>query len=216
MEYYLHIEADGDIYESIPQKPLPTEKIADVRGTQQTKESDIEILVTPAEPFDASRTNYYAWTYDITWEIHPDYTPHWYYDVEQQKPVMSSKKQFPERGWIDETGTTIAVGSSTNYQGQHIERMKLYSISRSSKSMYYRYSGLVEQRAISKGEYEYEMARRQADSGMGGLFTPLPSALPSNIRCLTSKKHVIGYVGCSLNTSKYRFFLNRKDYYIKR
>ena len=80
--------------------------------------------------------------------------------------------------------------------------------------MYVRYSGLIHQRAISKAEYEYELARRQAGSEMGGLFTPQPSALPTNIRCLTSGKHVIGFVGCALNTSEYRFFLDALDYEI--
>jgi hypothetical protein len=80
--------------------------------------------------------------------------------------------------------------------------------------MYYKYSGIVHQRAISKAEYEYELAQRQAGSEMGGLFTPLPSALPTNIRCLTSNKHVIGFVGCALNTSEYRFFLRAIDYSI--
>jgi hypothetical protein len=89
-------------------------------------------------------------------------------------------------------------------------------VSRESEKMYVRYSGLVHQRAISKGEYEYELARRQAGSEMGGLFTPQPSALPTNIHCLTSKKHVIGFVGCALNTSEYRFFLEPQNYSIYR
>ena len=80
----------------------------------------------------------------------------------------------------------------------------------------YLHSVTVHQRAITKAEYEYELARRQASSEMGGLFTPQPSSLPTNIRCLTSRKHVIGYVGCSLNTSDYRFFLDAKDFYIYR
>ena len=90
----------------------------------------------------------------------------------------------------------------------------MYDIDRSDERMFYRYSGLVHQRAISKAEYEYELARRQAASEMGGLFTPQPSALPTNIHCLTSSKHVIGYVGCSLNTSEYRFFFNAGDFSI--
>ena len=49
---------------------------------------------------------------------------------------------------------------------------------------------------------------------MGGLFTPQPSSLPTNIRCLASTKNVIGFVGCSLNTSEYRFFLNAEDFSI--
>lgn len=215
VDYYLHIELGDDIYESTPQKPLPTEKIADIRGVQKTEESDIEVLVTPAEPFEPGKANYYTWTCDITWEVHPQYVTYYYYDTELKTGVIKGG-QFPERGWIDYRSQNVMIGSSTSYEGQHIERMKLYGISKASDRMYYRYSGLVEQRALSKGEYEYELARRQAGEEMGGLFTPLPSALPTNIHCLTSKKHVIGYVGCSLNTSKYRFFLNRKDFNIYR
>jgi hypothetical protein len=92
----------------------------------------------------------------------------------------------------------------------------MYDIDSSGERVYYKYSGLVCQRAITKAEYEYELARRQASSEMGGLFTPLPSALPTNIHCLTSQKHVIGYVGCSLNTSEYRFFINPLDFTIHR
>ena len=106
------------------------------------------------------------------------------------------------------------VGPSTNYDNQHIQRRKIYDIDRDNERVYYRYSGLVQQRAITKAEYEYEQARLQASSEMGGLFTPQPSALPTNIRCLTSSKHVIGYVGCSLNTSKRRFFIDANDYSI--
>ncbi|MBO4658093.1 MAG: DUF4249 domain-containing protein [Prevotella sp.] len=213
VEYYLHIETDGEVYESDPQLPLRTEKIAEVTGVQNTPESSIDVLVTPAEPFEPDKTHYYSWTYDETWEVHPDYTTIWYYDTLKLAPVIKNG-QFPERGWKDATGTTIMVGSSQNYEGQHIHRLKLYDIDRQNERMFYRYSGMVHQRAISRAEYEYELARRQAGSEMGGLFTPLPSALPTNIHCLTSKKHVIGFVGCALNTSDYRFFFNYKDFSI--
>lgn len=213
VEYFLHIETDGEIYESEPQRPLRTEKIADVRGVQDTPESEIDVLVTPDEPFESDKANYYSWTCDETWEVHADYTTNMYFDTEEMKRVYNAKL-FPKCGWKDATGTTIMIGASSSYEGQHIQRLKMYDISRSDERIYYRYSSLVHQRAISKAEYEYELARRQAGSEMGGLFTPLPSALPTNIRCLTSNKHVIGFVGCSLNTSEYRFFLNAEDYSI--
>ena len=213
MEYYLHIEADGEVYESEPQKPLRTEKIAEVKAVQYTPESNIDVLVTPATPFDSDKTNYYSWTYDETWEVHSDYTTILYYDTETLEHKIKVD-QFPSLGWKDATSSTIIVGASSNYEGQHIQKLEMYNIGRGNERMYYRYSCLVHQRAISKAEYEYELARRQAGSEMGGLFTPQPSALPTNIRCLTSNKHVIGYVGCSLNTSEYRFFLNAKDFSI--
>ena len=214
-EYYLRIEADGEVYESEPQKPLRTEEIAEVIGVQNTPDSNIDVLVTPAAPFDPDKTNYYSWTYDETWEVHADYSTHMYFDVETMTRLYQNNF-FPEVGWKDAIGSTIMVGASTNYEGQHIERLKLYDLDNSNERMLHMYSGLVHQRAISKAEYEYELARRQAGSEMGGLFTPLPSALPSNIHCLTSDKHVIGFVGSSLSTGEYRFFLDAKDFSIER
>lgn len=213
VEYYLHIETDGEVYESGPQKPIPTEQIADVRGVQDTPESTIDVLVTPDAPFNPNQANYYSWTYDETWEVHSDYTTNMYYDVETLTRVYQANL-FPSRGWKDATSSTIMVGSSLSYEGQQIRNLKIYDIDRGDARMYHRYCGLVHQRAITKAEYEYDFARRQASSDMGGLFTPQPSSLPTNIRCLTSNKHVIGYVGCSLNTSEYRFFLDADDFSI--
>ena len=213
VSYYLHIETDGETYESEPQKPLRTEKIANIRGVQNTPTSNIDVLVTPADPFAPSEANYYMWTYDETWQVYPEYMTTMYYDTEKKEPVYISNP-FPWYGWVDATGSTTTVGASTNYDNQHIRNLKIYDIGRSDVRMYHRYSGLVHQRAISKGEYEYELARRQASSEMGGLFTPLPSTLPTNIHCLTSSKHVIGFIGCSMNTSDYRFFLNGSEYAI--
>ena len=213
VDYYLHIETDGEVYESEPQKPLRTEKIADVSGVQYTPEGNIDVLVTPEAPFNPDHVNYYSWTYEETWEVHPDYTTVIYFDTSKRAPVYDPN-QFPTRGWKTVSSSTIIVGASTSYEGQHIRNLKLYDIDRGNERMYYRYSSLVHQRTISKAEYEYELARQQASSEMGGLFTPLPSALPTNIRCLTSHKHVIGYVGCSLNTGEYRIFLNQVDYSI--
>ena len=176
VEYYLHIEYDGDI------------------------------LVTPDTPFDPNKENYYSWTCDETWEVHSDYTTTVYYDLFQGKGIFKMH-QFPERGWKDATRNTVMVGSSTNYEGQHIQKLKIYDIDHSDERVFYRYSGLVHQRAISKAEYEYVLAQQQASSDMGGLFTPQPSAPLTNIRCLTSSKHVIGFVGCSLNTGRMKDYL---------
>ncbi|WP_033147357.1 DUF4249 domain-containing protein [Prevotella sp. P6B1] len=213
VEYYLHIEYDGDVYESEPQKPLRTEKIADVSVVQNTPESNIDILVTPDAPFNPDKTNYYSWECDETWEVHSEYRTTIYYDIDLKKAVYNDK-QFPWRGWKDAT-KSFMVGASNNYEGQHIQRLKIYDIDRSDERVYYKYSGLVHQRAISKAEYEYELACKQASSEMGGLFTPQPSSLPTNIRCLTSSRHVIGFVGCAMNTSAFRFFLNADDYSIE-
>lgn len=214
-EYSLHIETDGEVYESEPQKPLRTESIAEVHGVQDTPDSDIDILITPDAPFEPGHANYYSWTYDETWEVQSDYTTSVFYDIELMDAVIKPN-QFPWRGWKDAASSAIMVGGSANYEGQHIRNLKLYDIGHHlDERMYHRYTSLVHQRAITKAEYEYELARRQAGLEMGGLFTPQPSALPTNIHCLTANRHVIGFVGCSMNTSEYRFFLDASDYAIR-
>ena len=214
-EYSLHIETDGEVYESEPQKPLRTESIAEVHGVQDTPDSDIDILITPDAPFESGHANYYSWTYDETWEVQSDYTTSVFYDIELMDAVIKPN-QFPWRGWKDAASSAIMVGGSANYEGQHIQNLKLYDIGHHlDERMYHRYTSLVHQRAITKAEYEYELARRQAGMEMGGLFTPQPSALPTNIHCLTANRHVIGFVGCSMNTSEYRFFLDASDYAIR-
>ncbi len=215
VEYYLHIESDGEVYESDPQKPLPTERIASITGMQNTPESNIDVLITPAPPIDPEEEKYYSWSYDETWEVHSDYSTFIFFDINKMEKVDTTCL-FPERGWKDALGQTILVGTGSNYEGQHIRMFKLYDIGRGDERIFYKYSGLVRQRAITKAEYEYELARRQAGYEMGGLFTPLPSALPTNIQCLTSHKSVIGFVGCSMNTSRYRFFLRPSNYSVFR
>ena len=212
VEYCLHIEADSEVYESDPSKPISTEKIDSVVGVQSTQGSNVDVLITPAEPFDPSQARYYSWTYDETYQVYPDYRTTMYFDTEKGEPVYKDIYHFPHYGWVDATSTDIIVGASTGYDGQHIQNLKIYDLARDNIRLYYRYSGLVHQRAISKAEYESELARRQAGSEMGGLFTPLPSTLPTNIHCLTSSKRVIGFVGCSMNISEYRFFLSGEDF----
>ena len=43
---------------------------------------------------------------------------------------------------------------------------------------------------------------------MGGLFTPQPSELPTNITCSDPSVKVIGYVGVSKNVALSRFYIN--------
>ena len=220
VEYCLHIETDGEVYESEPQKPLRTEKIADVRGMQTTPESNIDIVITPDVPFNPDQAHYYSWTYDETWEIHPALTTRIYFDskdynIENWGPAYYDDNHpypYPERGWMDDSNQMTIIGGSSNYEGQQIQSLKIYEIDQSDERISHRYSGLIHQRAITKAEYEYELAQREASSEMGGLFTPQPSALPTNVHCLTSSRRAIGFVGCSLNTSDYRFFLNAEDF----
>jgi hypothetical protein len=73
----------------------------------------------------------------------------------------------------------------------------------------------VKQRKISRGEYEYYQEKIKINEEMGGLFIPQPSELPTNIICNNSGKNVVGYVGVSMNVTKYRIFISADDIYYR-
>lgn len=209
-EYSLHIEYDGEMYNTVPQKPLPSTPIESVTYSQPKANGDVNILVTTAMPKDPEETQYYRWFYDETWEIHAQYRTVVQWD-EMEKKGVPLEKEYVTVGWCTNTGRDIIASSSAYYNDNKIAEYKLYGISSDSRRFQVLYSTEVTQLSISKAEYEYEVERRRISQDMGGLFTPQPSVLPSNIHCTTSSKRAIGYVGCSAGYARKRIFISPKD-----
>lgn len=206
VEYSLRIEDHGDIYESVPAKPLSTTKIESVEFNQTDRLSAVDVLLTTQEPKDTSSTLYYDWKVDETWEIRPILDSNLLYDPERNKPIYVFPL-YPKVGWMMDRKTEAMIGMSVHYPRQQLRRSKLYDICLSDERIFYNYSGNIIQRAISKGEYEYKLACKQASSDMGGIFSPQAISLPSNIHSTNSERKAIGYVGVSMNESIFRFYI---------
>ena len=102
----------------------------------------------------------------------------------------------------------IIIGNMEINKDNRVKDKCLYSIEADDIRFSCYYSTIVKQRKISKGEYEYYQEKIRLNEEMGGLFVPQPSELPSNIRCESSNKQAIGYVGVSLNVAEYRIFIS--------
>lgn len=211
-EYSLWIIWDGDTYVTDPQKPLPSNPIENVTFNQPKKYGNIDILVTTAAPKDPKETQYYRWFYTETWEVHAQYMTivEWDAKTKKAKPL---EKEYQTIGWCDNIGRDIIASSSAYYNDNKIVEYKLFDIDATNRRLERLYSTEVIQRSISKAEYEYEVERRRIGMDMGGLFTPLPSVLPTNIHCTTSSKRAIGYVGCSAGYVRKRIFISPEDVY---
>lgn len=204
--YLVYIKIGNDVYQSTPQKPIPTPSIEDFSYFQRDSLSDIDFLVSTAEPEDPDKLSYYMWDCFETWEVRPRRTPSVYFDTE--KMDVRYGIYFPQRGWKFGKNAEFLTESTAHYSGGKFTKHKIYGIRRDDERIFWNYCSMLTQRAMSKEEYEYHMAVRQAGWEMGGLFTPQPSAFPTNIHCTTSNKKVIGYVGCSLNTMAYTLYLD--------
>ena len=203
--YSVVITYDGDTYESDAQKPFPSVAVQNVEANQPTETSDVNILVTTAVPDNPSEIQYYRWTYKETWEVHPEIYSVYIWDSSQQVAV-NNNDAYARRGWKFASSGDIIASSSAYYGNNQIVQYKLYDIPRSDRRLYVLYSTEVTQRSLTKAEYEYETERKKISNEMGGLFTPQPSALPTNIHCTTGSKRALGYIGCSLNVASYRLF----------
>ena len=209
VSYYLTIEYLDDVYQSTPEKPIRTPDIETLEYFQKDSLSNVEVLLSTALPDDPNKTSYYTWNYSETWEVRPTRTTSIYFDIESMDcKYMTKERMYPKRGWKFDHNKTIITESTVHYDGGRFSRFQMMNIPRNDERISWCYCYDLEQRAISKAEYEYNMACRQAGWEMGGLFTPQPSALPTNIRCLTSSKKVIGYVGCSQNVVSKRMYID--------
>lgn len=206
VEYYLYIKVGNDVYQSIPAKPLPTPEVEEFTYVQEDSLADIDFVVSTATPEDPSQASYFMWDYKETWEVRPRLPVGVYFDLELLE--FFNKNIFPRHGWKFNESKEILIGSTVHYSNGKFSKYKLYEIPRDDERIFWYYHSNLTQRAISKEEYEYQQAVYQAGWEMGGLFTPQPSALPTNIHCTTSNKKVIGYVGCSLNTFEYGMYLD--------
>ena len=206
-KYWLEVIWNGNTYVSKPQLPLPTPEIQDLTWEMSVDGQMVNIMVTPAK--SDSKNQFYRWTYEETWEVHTPLRSRFEYDPELDQIINA--RVILDVGWAHADGRVSILGSNENYKDGQIHNFVVYQADKDDNRFVYRYYTRVYQTAISLEEYEYETLSRQLSDEMGGLFTPQPSALPTNIECQTADLQAIGYVGVSLNTTSAHVYANRLD-----
>ncbi|MBR5069144.1 MAG: DUF4249 domain-containing protein [Bacteroidales bacterium] len=206
-EYWLEINWNDNTYISKPQLPLPTPEIQNVSWGMSVDGQYVNIMVTPA-PTD-TKEQYYRWNYEETWEVHTPLVA--FYEYVPEQDAILRVNQYLNIGWAHANGRFSKLGSNESYQDGQINNLVVYQIHKDEDRFVYRYYTRVYQTAITREEYEYENLSRQLSDEMGGLFTPQPSALPTNIKCQTADLQAIGYIGVSLNTTSAHVYANRSE-----
>lgn len=207
-EYWLEILWDGHTFASTPTTPLPTPEIKDLSYERTNGGNTVQIMVTPAAPLH-NETQFYIWNYKEDWEIQTPYSTKWEYD-KAKKEIVELKVDL-HRGWCNDPHHTSVIGENTNYENGEIRNLRLYAANNMDNRFNHLYCTTVTQRAVSREEYEYERLSQRQSEEMGGLFTPQPSELPTNIHCTNGGAKAIGYIGVSLNSTFARLFIKSSD-----
>ena len=202
--YWLRIETDGLVFTSEPQAPLYSDPIDTLTFRQDPSDLEVDVMLTSVAPSDGT-TKYYRWNFDEYWEVITPYIAQYEYFPPsdalisgREDPGYIAEATPPKyHGWAHRQDRACVLGCTDDFIDGRIFNTLLSSIPSTDDRLSNLYCTRVRQRNISKQEYEYEMLRRKLSSEMGGLFTPMPSELPTNIRCENGDRGVIGYVGVS-------------------
>jgi len=206
--YGIQIEYNGDTYRSALSKPLYTPEIDSVSWIQPERNGAISFRVSTHD--DSGGAKFYLWDYTEDWEITANiltsifYTPVDSFYIDYSVPYFYC--------WKKNVSNKIFIGSTESLKENRIVNKQLYQSDSKDGRFSMLYCVTLNQKAISKGAYEYYQNKISLNEGMGGLFTPQPSELSGNIVCTTNpSKRVMGYIEVTKNMTQKRVFVFRSQ-----
>lgn len=206
VEYFLEIQYNGDTYQSEPQKPLACSEIERLTFSQPDLSGPVTIRLDSKET-DLSETKYYLWYFEEDWEVRTPFSTTALYDPDLERVVYYSYPPVAQ-GWCYNGSDDILLGTTESTLENKIVGKTIQTIEHTNNRISVLYSIRVQQRNLTRQEYEYYQVRAKLNNDMGGLFTPQPSELPTNVTCSNPKRKVIGYVGCNMGVAYAQLFVS--------
>ncbi|MDR3217686.1 MAG: DUF4249 domain-containing protein [Dysgonamonadaceae bacterium] len=204
VEYGLQIEYDGDTYQSALSKPLYTPEIDTFYWVQLEPLAGVSFYLSTHD--DTDRAKFFLWNYTEDWEIAVYYPTSTFYDPETNEVTYIPSSNLYFYGWKKNEASVL--GSTESLHENKIIDQLLYYLEPEGDRFMTLYCVTVTQKTISQGAYEYYQQVKKQNEEMGGLFTPQPSELDGNIKCVTNpSKKALGYVEPLKNISLKRMFV---------
>src|SRR5690606_36528082 len=206
-DYRLRIQTDGQTYLSDWLTPLVTPEISEI--SFEKNEGDVSIYVSTQ---GNDRAQYFMWEYEETWIYQSPYRSSYKYDLERMDVVpLDPDDPLTFRCWNTDRSKQINISSSELYQNDYIYQKELLRIGSLSEKLGERSSILVTQRAIHREAFVFWEAIRKNSNALGGIFSPLPSNISSNMHNIDDPQEpVIGYITAGKSAQK-RQYINRRD-----
>lgn len=207
--YAVKIWANDHEYQSDFRKPMTTPAIDSLGFEQKEKAGEVDFRIS-TNCGDAIEPSYLRWTYEEVWETKAAYYTPFAYD-----PVEKAFYQFTPNHfcWQYENQHSILIESTATYVDNTLVNHKLFSKEASEGGRFYRlYRLRVTQKRIPQDSYKYQQNKVLLNEEMGGLFTPQPSEIKSNLECITDpSRKVIGFVDVLMNTSTATVYVSSAD-----
>ena len=207
-QYRLHVRTgDTEEYASEFVAIKNSHQIDSVTWKEITEGDALEFSVYSHDP--QSKTRYYLWTYDETFEYVSGGLSRYYYENGQ----VIARKSSTEINicWKTNKLNNIYVTSTNKLSDDIVYDFPLYRVPQKSRKLFFAYSVLVKQIALTEGAYAYWSSTKRNSEHLGSLFDPIPSQPLTNFACLTNPSTpVAGYFTASTIVTK-RVFLTRQE-----
>ncbi|WP_339921984.1 DUF4249 domain-containing protein [uncultured Cyclobacterium sp.] len=154
---------------------------------------------------------YFLWQYDETWMYRTPYTSFFNYDKDTKEMVAIPLDQLTNRCYNFDQSRRVILEASSRFENNRIFQKELLTIDSLSEKLGVRYRIKARQYAIDREAYIFwESIRRNSDD-IGDIFSPLPSAVSSNIHAIDDPdESVIGYVSAGKSNEKI-LYINSND-----
>jgi hypothetical protein len=207
-EYRLHVRTgDTEEYASEFVGIKNTHQIDSVTFEEIAEGDALEFYVYSHDP--EGKTRYYLWTYDETFEYVSGAFSRYYFENGQVIARKSSTEIY--NCWKTNKTNNIFITSTNRLSEDIVYDFPLYRVPQASRKLYFAYSVLVKQIALSEGAYAYWSSVKLNSEQLGSIFDPIPSQPFTNVTCLTDPSlPVIGYFTASTQVTK-RVFLTRQQ-----
>ena len=213
-QYAIKVVLDGETYQSEYQPLLSAKAIDDFRF----QESADGISFYVSSHGEEEDTPYYMWTYEEDWEFHADIdmsaptTLIWSYREDLYPGIVLGKSNPYYYCWKHNESSLIHIYDAGTLEQNVSKDYKLLDIKPDDIRISYIYSILLKQASLSKEAYEYFRLQKLYTEQSGGLFTPMPGQIISNMKCISNpSKKVYGYVVIS-NVITQRMFIYASDF----
>ena len=224
--YRLHLEVRNweteatNTFESDWVRIVPAPVIDDISFACHPDEEELRVGLS----MHCNGAHFFRWNYREDWEYHTEIEATVTYDPDGGE-IDPFHGPGLYRCWKTVESGRTNLFSTLHQTDDRFEKLDFYSINLRDIRLQTMYRIRVNLVALSKEAYDYWQNMQQVSEGQGSILSPTPSAMASNIHCLTDPDlQIIGYVsGATLATadmyydnSVNQFFIPTKSKYDER
>ena len=205
--YRLHLStSSGAIYETDWLEVLSAPSIDELSYIPDHDRDELNIALS----MHCQGHSHFRWTYDETWEYHALLYAYYYYD-EDTGTVQAHDIDHPNNYWCwrSRTSPAIKIFSTAEQIEDRFVDLEFHRIARSDERLQVLYRITVHLEALSEDAYRYWNNLVNTSQGQGTIFSPTPSEMVGNIRCLSDPSvGVTGYINCARQADAVLYYDN--------